>query len=72
MNLMTNDPLLATMYSNDGEVFMAEPEVNAEDSPGEVNAEDSPGEGEWVLCGNDCGNHCMLPNQTCGCEWVEE
>jgi hypothetical protein len=26
-----------------------------------VNAEDSPGEGEWVLCGNDCGNHCMLP-----------
>ena len=29
-------------------------------------------EGEWVLCGNDCGNHCMLPNQTCGCEWVEE
>jgi hypothetical protein len=47
------------MYSNDDEVFMAEPEVNAEDSPGEVNAEDSPGEGEWVLCGNDCGNHCM-------------
>ena len=72
MNLMTNDLLLATMYSNDGEVFMAEPEVNAEDSPVEANAEDRPGEGEWVLCGNDCGSHCMLPNQTCGCEWVEE